>query len=357
VRTRVWGRIRFLTGVALVALAAVGCGGGSASPGNGSDAGSVVVTWAAGDWGNCQQTSYYDTFTKSTGIQVLHGPQLDDGQIRAQVDAGTYNVDVVYPSASLALNDSGAKYLTKIDYSMVPKGELTPGTYTDYAVGMDLYSWALGYRTDRFAGNKPTSWSDFFDLVKFPGKRAMNDFDVPALLYVALLADGVSPSKVSPIDMTRALKKLDTIKSQIVWFQTGSKGQDLLNSGEVAMAEIYANRIISSRTAGKPVDISWAGQIVAVDYIGIPKGDKNAASAMKLIAWVTRKDINGTAATCGAGLGPTNKASTVDPKVAADLPSSHFDQPYVVESSESLASYVSAHNADITNAFDGWKSK
>jgi putative spermidine/putrescine transport system substrate-binding protein len=341
--------------VALAAVALTACGSTATPTAQGG--GSVVVTWSAGDWGNCQQSSFYDTFTASTGTQVLHGPQLDDGQIRAEVDASTYNVDVVYPSASLALNDAGSKYLTKIDYSMVPKSELTPGTYTDYAVGMDLYAWALGYRTDKFGGAKPASWADFFDLAKFPGKRAVNSFDVAALLYIALEADGVSPDQVTQIDMTRALNKLGTIKSSIVWFETGSQGQDLLTSGEVSMAEIYANRIISSKSQGKPVDISWAGQVVAVDYIGIPKGDKNSATAMKLIAWVTRKDINGKAATCGAGLGPTNKASTVDPKVAADLPSSHFDQPYVVESSEANASYVLAHNSQIMDAFNNWKSQ
>jgi len=343
---------RSLWALMAITLGVAGCGTTASSSTSSSK--SVVVTWSAGDWGNCQQTSFYDTFTKATGIGILHGAQLTDGQIEAEAEAHVYNVDLVYPSTELAL--SGSKYLTPLDYSMIPKGQLYPGTYTAYAVGMDIYSWVLGFRTDQFGGAQPMSWADFFNVQKFPGKRALNDSDVPALLYIALMADGVSPADLTTIDVARALNKLSSIKSDIVWYETGTQGQELLTSGEVAMAEIYANRIEASAATGSPVALTWNQQIAVVDYIGIPKGDPNEASTMKLISWVLQKNINGTAATCGAGLGPTNATSPVAQSVADDLPSSHFSLPHVVESSPSLAGYVVANNDALTNSFLNWKT-
>jgi putative spermidine/putrescine transport system substrate-binding protein len=341
-------------GLGLTALLVSGCGATATSSSSASSSQPLVVTWSAGDWGNCQQASFYDTFTKSTGIGVLHGPQLTDGQIRAEVQAHVYNVDLVYPSEALAL--SGSSDLTPIDYSKIDKSQLYPGTYTPYAVGMDVYAWAMGYRTDKFGGAVPNSWADFFNVQKFPGKRALNDTDVPALMYMALMADGVSPNQLTTIDVQRAINKLNSIKSDIVWYETGTAGQQLLASGEVSMAEIYANRIIASKAAGSPVDISWNGQVAVVDFIAIPKGDPNAADTMKLIEWATSKNINGTAAKCGAGLGPTNSASPVDATVAADLPSSHFNLPHVVESDPAVAAYAVANNDALQTAFNNWKT-
>src|SRR3989440_3225467 len=153
----------------------------------------------------------------------------------------------------------------------------------------------MGYRTDKFGGQTPKAWADFFDTKKFPGKRAMpGDNDVPAVLYAALLADGVAPDKLLPLDVNRALKKLGTIKSNIVWYATGSQGQDLLKSGEVSMGQEYANRVTSLRDAGSPVDISWDGQVVAGGPMGGPKGGPKPSAGKPVIAVLSPQDRNRT---------------------------------------------------------------
>ena len=297
----------------------------------------IVLTNTGGDWGACQRTAFADTFEEKYGVTVIDGPFLDDGQIMAAVESGAYDADVLFPTPSLVLDELGAKYLEPIDFSMVPKDELIPGTYTNYGVALDLFSWAFGYRTD--AGPAPTKWEDFFDTTNFPGKRGLVSWDFSTVLIGALLADGVAPDQLVPLDLERAFAKLDTIKDDIVWFDTGSAGQDLLDTGEVRFAQLYANRITSLRDKGTPVDILWDAQIIQADYLGIPKGSPNVPTAMQLIAHMVSKDVNGQFSFCQPGA-PSNSQSPVNPEIAGDLPTSHMDVRHVISSSPEIAGYI-----------------
>jgi putative spermidine/putrescine transport system substrate-binding protein len=315
---------------------------------------SIVYTNTGGDWGTCSAKAFEDTFTKNYGVKVIEGPAVDDGQLRAMVDTNTYNVDVVFPSVGFVVDPLGAKYLEPIDYSQIQKADLVPGTFTPYAVAQDLFSFAFGFRTDK--GPAPTKWEDFFDTTNFPGKRGLVSWDYTTVIIGALLADGVAPDKMLPLDYNRAFKKLDTIKKDIVWYDTGSAGQDLLVSGEVRFIQIYANRITSARDSGAPVNILWDGQIIQADYIGVPKGDPNAATAMKFVANDVSKDVNGLFTLCETGA-PSNTKSTINPAKTNDFPTSHLDLRYVVSSSPEITSYVAQHVDEISNAFNTWKGK
>jgi len=72
----------------------------------------------------------------------------------------------------------------------------------------------------------------------------------------ALLADGVAPADVykvlaTPAGLDRAFKKLDTIKSSIVWWTAGAQPPQLLASGEVVMTSVYHGRIYDANMKDK----------------------------------------------------------------------------------------------------------
>lgn len=319
--------------------------------------GSVTMTNSGGAFNDCIAQQWLDPFTKETGIQVVKGPETDASKIKAMTETGQYDVDVNFvPDPALIQADSAQNLFEKIDYTQVPQAEIIKGLTPPYGVAIDSFAIILGYRTDKYTSATPSTWADFFDLQKFPGKRALSDQVIPNLYYIALMADGASPDNLTPIDTAKALAKLDAIKSEIVWYQTGQQAQDLLGSGEVSMAALYANRVAALRDAGKPVAGSWNGQIISVDFLAIPKGDPNAANAQKLIAYITRSDVNGKFSECQA-IGPSNAKSSVNAAVAKDLPSSHLDVPYVVSSGDALVSYVAAHQDELNNAFNDWKTK
>lgn len=333
-------------------------GGQTSSPATASAdvdlADSLVVVNTGGDWGECQRKSFADPFTAAHGVEVIDAPFSDDAQLKAAVETKVFDADVIYPSPSLALDTLGEQYLEPIDYSQVDKTQLVPGTYTDYAIALDLFSWAFGYRTDTGAA-APTTWEDFYDTTKFPGKRGLVSWDYSTVMIGALLADGVAPEDLIPIDVDRALKKLNTIKDDIVWFDTGSAGQDLLSSGEVSYIQLYANRITSLRSSGDPVEVVWDGQILQADYLGIPKGSPNVATAQAFIAFVTSKDVNGDFSYCQPGA-PSNSESTVNPAIVDELPTSHLDQRHVVSSAPEIAGWFEDNLDSVTEKFSAFQA-
>ena len=71
------------------------------------------------------------------------------------------------------------------------------------------------YSKSAFPGKKPKTIKDFFDVKKFPGKRA-NQTWANATIKMALVADGVKHIDVykvmsTPEGIDRSFSKLDTI--------------------------------------------------------------------------------------------------------------------------------------------------
>ena len=128
--------------------------------------------------------------------------------------------------------------------------DFLPGTLTDCGVGSIVWSTILAVRDDKFSGGKPTAVKDFFDLHNFPGKRgAMKK--PQTLLEWALIADGVDNADVYAVlaseeGVTRAFAKLDTIKDEIVWWDSHAQAPQLLADGEVSMTMAANGRIFDA---------------------------------------------------------------------------------------------------------------
>eukprot|EP01034_Spumella_vulgaris_P009574 gene9574-12141_t len=88
-----------------------------------------------------------------------------------------------------------------------------------------------------------------FDTAKYPGKRALQKSPFVNLEW-ALMADGVAPEDVYKVlgteeGVTRAFKKLDTIKKDVVWWESGAQGPQLLADGQVVFATSWNGRFYS----------------------------------------------------------------------------------------------------------------
>ena len=93
---------------------------------------------------------------------------------------------------------------------------------TGYRAPIHVYSTVVGYRPDML-DTAPATFADFFDADKFPGKRGAYNWVMGGLLEMALIADGVALEDLYPLDTDRAYKKIDTIKDDIVWWDTGAQ--------------------------------------------------------------------------------------------------------------------------------------
>jgi putative spermidine/putrescine transport system substrate-binding protein len=312
-------------GTVLSALLVGACGGAA----NGAADGSVTLTFATygGPYEAAQKQAWIDGFQAANpGIKVLVTGPVDYGKIKAMTEAGNVGWDVVDVNGDYGM-ESQSKYLTPIDCARVTAcaTPLRGLTNTRWRIAENTSAFTLAYNTDKVSGT-PKNWADFFDTAKFPGKRALPKSVGSGALEAALLADGVPADQLYPLDVDRALKKLDTIKKDIVWWETGTQSEQLVSSGEVVMGGIWSPRAYNlAVTSKKPVAIQWNQQMVFGSYLVVPKGGRHTAEAMKLIDWITSPKRNGAiSAYYPVGPGTADAKAAADSPLVSWLPSSHL---------------------------------
>jgi len=108
----------------------------------------------------------------------------------------------------------------------------------------------------------PVNFKEFWDVKKFPGRRTLRARPTETL-EIALVGDGVEPRKMYPLDVERAFKSLDRIKSYVPkWIKETPQATELLLSNEVDFSYVYHGRAIQLKKDGKPVEFSFEQTII-----------------------------------------------------------------------------------------------
>ncbi len=259
----------------------------------------TVMSWG-GAYTKSQVEAYHKPFTAETGIKI-NSVDADNPAtpIKAQVEAGNVTIDVADVEFSDAVRLCDEGLLEEIDLSMLPaapdgtsaEDDFIEGALQDCAVANIVWSTVMAYNTENNA-TAPDSIDDFFNTADFPGKRGLRK-SAKATLEMALMADGVPAGEVYDIldtdeGVDRAFAKLDSIKSDIVWWEAGAQPPQLLADGEVVMSTAYNGRIFNAAVGeGQPLDIVWDGQILDFDLFVVPKGAPNKDAAMQFISFST----------------------------------------------------------------------
>ncbi|WP_225773424.1 ABC transporter substrate-binding protein [Pseudomonas sp. Marseille-Q5115] len=241
------------------------------------------VSWG-GSTQDAQRDAWAAPFSKASGVNVVMDGPTDYGKLKAMVESGNVQWDVVDVEADFALRAAAEGLLEPLDFSVIKRDTLDPRFVSDNGVGSFYFSFVLGYNEGKVGSTPPQSWAALFDTAKYPGKRALYKWPSPGVLELALLADGVAADKLYPLDLDRAFKKLDTIKPNIVWWGGGAQSQQLLASGEATLGQFWNGRIYALQQDGAPVGVSWKQNLVMADFLVIPKGSKNKAAAMRFLA-------------------------------------------------------------------------
>jgi putative spermidine/putrescine transport system substrate-binding protein len=264
----------------------------------------VFASWG-GVYQDAQKQAFCEPFAQASGATVIQDGPVNYGKLRAMLESGNPTWDVVDITIDFLYSGTADNLFEKIDTAAVDVKRINPKYVHEYGVGDIVWSYNLGYSKTAFNdSNHPRTWADLFDLQKFPGRRMLRDRVTP-MLEIALLADGVTPDKLYPIDVERAFKKLDTIKKQSVFWTTNSQSQQLLVDGEVNLGVIINGRLYDSVKKGAKLGMEWNQHIQSVDYLIVPKNSKNRAVAMALINQMTTPEAQAKVANLMA-LAPTN---------------------------------------------------
>ena len=222
-------------------------------------------------------------FTAASGVEVKAVPPVSFAKLKAQVRSKNWEWDLTNLGDNEFAQAVHEGLLEKVDTSIVPVGKLAPGMVTDFGIKSYTLGTNIVYRKDKFPGGGPQSWADFWDVKKFPGDRCLFDRSFTCLAF-ALLADGVPPDKLYPMDVDRAFKSMDRIKKHIkVWWTQGTQSQQLIRN-EVDMIGMWSARAIDSIESGVPLELVWNGAETYSSNWCVPKGNPNVKLAWQFIA-------------------------------------------------------------------------
>ncbi|SEE67308.1 putative spermidine/putrescine transport system substrate-binding protein [Rhizobiales bacterium GAS191] len=270
--------------------------------------------------------AYGKPFTEATGIEVVPvtGQNEPLGFMKQMVETKTYTWDMSIVSKQIAdqLASDGGGYLEPLRLEGATGFQALPDIFkTSYYAANDVVGTVLGYRKT-VVKRPPTSWADLWNVTEFPGRRALGKFPSDTLTQ-ALLADGVDPKALYPIDFDRAFKSLDRIRKDVaVWWGSGAQSSQLLQSGEVDFCPTWNGRAQVAINAGAPVAIMWEQQFWQTEGWVIPKGSPNADLCRKFIAFALdprRQAVFASKTGYGPSLGAAAIAH-VDSAIAVTLP-------------------------------------
>ena len=246
----------------------------------------VFVNWG-GDAIKAYNEAYGAPFDKAAGVVVKEdGSGPTEGAITAQFKSGKPTWDIVDadPFSAISLGKQGM--IEPIDYSVVDKAKMRPGFGWDYAASTYFFSYVIAYDAAKFGSKKPTGMADFFDVKTFPGKRSMYKWGA-GMWEAALLADGVAPDKLYPLDLKRANDRIAGFKDHVVsYWGGGADSQQVLLSGDAAMAIIWSTRAsLLEKDSNGQIKFIWDQGLISPGAMAVIKNNPGGkANAMKFIA-------------------------------------------------------------------------
>jgi putative spermidine/putrescine transport system substrate-binding protein len=277
-------------------MSACGSSNDGSSKGSGSTAGSSSSSGSASltgkkavfvDFGGpaqvAEKKAYVTPVVASTGMKIAVTDPTDYVKLQTQVETGNVSWTVVLADPWWVIQNCGKLLEKRADVAPdLDISKIDPKFVTDdCTVPVNTIAWMPMYNAKKFTSDAPKSWSDFFNTAKYPGTRLVwGSYTVDGLLEGALLADGVKPENLYPLDVDRALKKLDTIRKDISFFDTIPQAQELMRSGEPAFAEIDSSAGYGADVLGANFKPVWGGPpLLMWNAYAVPKGaDRDAAA-------------------------------------------------------------------------------
>jgi putative spermidine/putrescine transport system substrate-binding protein len=298
--------------------------GGYVSAARADDKTVTIVSWG-GTTQDAERASTWAPIAKQLGITIIKEDTLStNSDIKARVQAGNVTWDIVDVGSSGCVDLARQGVLEPLDYSIIKPGALDPSLVQKHWVAWYMFSTILAWNKDALKGEQPQTWADFWDVKKFPGPRSLGN-DTANNLEFALMADGVAPNKLYPLDVDRAFRKLGELKPQLkVWWQSGAQSVQLIQSGEVNLISLWNARALAAEK-GANVGFTFNQGMLDFECLVVPKGAPHRETAFRVINEIISPDREAAFAKA-LSYGPANPDAYADGRLAPDfaktLPSS-----------------------------------
>lgn len=276
-------RTFLLTATAGVAGLAMGLPGRRARA---ADRPFTFTSWG-GALSKAEEDAFIDPFGKLKNIKVVNTSPTETAKIKAMVQAGSVEWDLVDVGGRTVWQGADGGFLEKLDMSKIPNAKaLDPKWVAPNGIATSTGATIIAWSKSAFKDEGPQSWTDFWDVKRFPGPRGLYKY----FYYnyeAALLATGMKHDEIYPFTDEKAKMALDKIKELKphvqVWWGSGAQPPQLLTSGELAMSSAWSGRVLAAVAENAPVGYTYNDGIAWANWWVIPKGSPYADLAQEAI--------------------------------------------------------------------------
>lgn len=341
-----------------IKIAAVLVLGALAGPLNAAE--KLTVVSFGGNNRQAQEKAFYQPFTAKNAVSITADDYNGEmAKIKVMADTGTTTWDVIEVESPELIRGCSEGLFEPLDWDRIGKKEdFIPAAVSDCGVGIFIWSTVLTYDPGKVA-SVPQGWADFWDVKKIPGKRGLRR-GAKFTMEFALLADGVANQDLYKVlgteaGIKRAFKKLDEIKSNIQWWDSGAQPLQWLAAGDVVMTSAYNGRVTSAQSEGQSFAMQWNGSLYDLDHWAIVKGTKKKQLAENFIAFASQP-VQQKKFVEAIPYGPSNKNAMdlVDKVVGEKLPTA----PDNLKNARATdAEFWIDHGEDLEERFNAWVNK
>ncbi len=321
----------------------------------------VSIRTSGGAFGDALKRNFFDPFTKATGVRVVpistsYGEMM--AKTAAMEAADTVEWDIIAPQFTELAQISG--YLTDLgDCSAMPNiaQDAISGSCGRwgalYVIGGQMLCW----NPELYKDKRPQRWADFWDVERFPGRRGVANTGSPwATLMLSLLADGVEPATLFPLDLDRAFRKLDQIKPHVaVWWRTGDQSKTMWRNSDIAMSMMWSGTAYEAKHAGIPLDWTFNQAIADFGAWCILKGAPHPNAARAFIDFYMANPESHARFAREIGYATPNKAgmALLSPEEKKELVATPEDMVSIITVN---ADWLAANRAAALDRWTAWVS-
>jgi putative spermidine/putrescine transport system substrate-binding protein len=306
-----------------------------------------------------QVKAFYEPWEAAGNGKIIAGEYNGEmAKVKAMVDTKSVDWDLVEVESPELSRGCDEDMFETLDPKMFGNGsDYVKGAIQTCGVGFFVWSTVLAYNADKLK-TAPTSWADFWDTKKFPGKRGLRK-GAKYTLEFALMADGVAPKDVYKVlaskdGQNRAFKKLDELKPNIQWWEAGAQPPQYLASGDVVMSSAYNGRIAAVQKDSN-LKVVWNGGIYDFDAWAIPKGAKHIEEAKKFIAYSVSPEQQKVYSS-NIAYGPANSQAVplLDKGILKDMPTTPEN---IANQVQIDVSFWADNGEQLEQRFNAWAAK
>lgn len=224
-------------------------------------------------------------------IRFINTSPPDAGQVKAQVDAGAVGWNLVSTPPWLAMQNCGTVY-ERLDIPDLDLDEFPSNAHGECYIADYRYSVVFSYNAEKWPdpATAPRTVQDFFDLQKFPGKRGVVASLPDGILEWALIADGVDPAGLYPLDVDRALAKWESIRGETAWTSNPDELLSLVSSAQVDMQLLVQSRSLAAIDHQVKIVPVWNVTVTSVSGLAIPLGAPYRQQALEFMSFLLQSE-------------------------------------------------------------------